>query len=74
MENALKVVEFLEKQPLVEKSKSSIRFRRSGAAEIIQKNISRTAAVPFSHLKSKAMTKKRRSLSIIYSYSPYLPM
>ena len=73
VENALKVVEFLEKQPLVEKSKSSIRFRRSGAAEIIQKYFPNGGGSIFT-FEIKGDDKKRRSLSIIYSYSPYLPM
>jgi O-acetylhomoserine (thiol)-lyase len=66
-------VEFLEKQPLVEKVNHPSVSEDPEQQRLYKKYFPNGGGSIFT-FEIKGDDKKRRSLSIIYSYSPYLPM
>ncbi len=69
VENALKVVKYLESQPQVEKYIIRLYPKIQSSRHCTQ-NTSRTAAVPSSPSKSKAMHRKQKISSTIWNCSP----
>ena len=73
VENALKVVEYLENHPQVEKVNHPAISTDKEQQELY-KNTSRRAAVLSLPLKLREMPRRQKSLLTIWSYSPCLQM
>ena len=69
VENALKVVKYLENQPQVEKVNPSIQFPKTRSSRHSTRSISRMVAVLSLHLRSRVVQKKHRNSSITLSCS-----